>query len=383
MRLLALAAALASSTVMAQGLANNCQPNTSCTLTNLVINGDAGIGGNVAATCFAPPATGSNLVVVSITSQDKIDLNGGNANGVCGGAGAVPIYYSGSNGITLGSGQVVLVPGNGGLYSSATAGNLAINIQNAGALLSLKNLANNIYAETSGNSVFNQAAAGLGYMMQPARRGVYQTNASGDTSLTAIGLPAHGTTCTGACTPANDVTDTNYTSMILFPTVATTGDSCGDCNGPFTMTRPSSLPMIFFVVRTDPAAITTVRYYIGISSAGLDQVSTLAGANAIRNCTFRFDTGIGDTNWMAESSDGTTASATDTTVAVASATTYLLGVDMSVASECDFYINGVKKVAKTTNPPAGTTLMAPYWSVTTLANAVRNISASQVVLQQK
>lgn len=224
------------------------------------------------------------------------------------------------------------------------------------------------------------------YLRPMGHVGWYDTVASGDTTLTAVNMPSYSTTCTGTCTLANDVSDTNYVSMIKHTTATTSGNSCGDCSGPFTMTRATATPLSCFIVRTDPAAVTTVSYYIGLASASLDQVTTLAGANSIKGCYFRFDTGLGDTNWVYESSDGTTAStiAGASSVAVAAATTYLLCVDDRVSGTCNYYINDTTKVAasKSTNINADSTLYAPVWTVTTRTTAARSLSVQMVQLWQ-
>jgi hypothetical protein len=216
------------------------------------------------------------------------------------------------------------------------------------------------------------------YGTAPRKQGSYQTITNADTTFTAVGLPAP-TLLSGTAGTA-DTTDTAY-QMVKYTTSTTSGNAVS-VSGPFTTTQPSYLPLFYAVVRTDPAAVTSTRIYVGLTQSSLDQVATLAAANTVKNCTFRYDTGIGDAAFFAESSDGTTASASTTSVSVAAATTYVLQIDQHVSGECDFYVNGVLKVAKTTNIPTGATAEGVESSITTLTTAARSLSTSKVILAQ-
>lgn len=306
---------------------------------------------------------------------------------------ASPLTLSNAQGLYFNTSQTDGILQVGGIHTwtsnvasgSASSGVVNVNTSNTLATAgdTLFALANNSAREFAVDYAGNATSIGWGRSATPGHRGFFQTVASGDTTLTAVGLPAMGTTCTGTCTPVNDVSDTNYVSMVKFPTVGTTGDSCGDCNGPFTMTRATALPLGTFIVRTDAAAVTTVRYYVGMASAGLDQVVSTAGANAIKGCYFRFDSALDTSTWKAESSDGTTASITDTTVTVSAATTYVMAIDNSVSGTCGFYINGTKWVSKSSNINADSTLLDVHFTVTTLANSVRNLSVAVAGAQQR
>jgi len=217
----------------------------------------------------------------------------------------------------------------------------------------------------------------------PRRQGSYQINLSADTTFTAIGLPAPSAlTGGGTCTPAADTSNSAY-QMIKYPTDGTVTHACG-FTGPYTTAiEPTYLPLFYVVVKSDPSAVTNTRVYIGLTKSDLSAVSTLAGANTINGCFFRFDSGIGDTDLMAESSDGTTASASDTSISYAAATTYVLAIDNSVSGECDFYVNGVKKVAKASNITATGQALGLEAGITNITSgAVRALSVSKVILQQ-
>lgn len=229
----------------------------------------------------------------------------------------------------------------------------------------------------------NQGLPAL-YSTAPRRQGSYQVNLTADTTFAAIGLPAPSViACSGTCTPAADTASDSAYQMIKYPTDGTVNHCCG-YGGPFTVAiSPTYLPLWYKVLHTDSANITNTRIYAGMPKSDLSLVTTLAGANAINGCFFRYDTGIGDTDWMAESSDGTTASASDTSIALAAATTYVMLIDNSVSGECDFYVNGVKKVAKSTNITTTNTALGLQASITNITSgAVRNLSLSKTILQE-
>lgn len=239
-------------------------------------------------------------------------------------------------------------------------------------------------ASASGQNLL-LSANGLGgqYMLQPPRALSYQINLSADTTFTALGLPAPTIiTGGGTCTAAASTAVAGW-QEIKYPTDGTVAHECG-ISGPYTVAiEPTYNPLFYAVVTSDASAVTDTRVYVGLPHSDLSAVSTLAGANAINGCYFRFDSGIGDTDLMAQSSDGTTASATDTTIAYAAATTYVLAIDNTVSGVCDFYINGAKVVHKTTNiTTTGTTLGVESGITNITAGAVRALSVSTISVQE-
>jgi hypothetical protein len=212
----------------------------------------------------------------------------------------------------------------------------------------------------------------------PFSVGTMTTITTTDTAFTNDCLPSP-TLLAG--TPTADTTDTTVLSMIKFTTGASTNNASG-VSGPFTTVTATTGPVFYAVVRTDPSAVTSVRYYVGVGASSLDQVSTLAGANTIVGAWFRFDTGIGDANWMCEVSDGAAAAATSSGIAVASATTYILAIDMTASGTAIFYINGAQVLKTTTHVNTSSTAMGIEASVTTLTTAARALSVQKVVLQQ-
>lgn len=225
------------------------------------------------------------------------------------------------------------------------------------------------------------------YGTAPRRVGCYQTVTSADTDLSTvgtqvIGLPA-GTAANGGgtCTPAALTTDNNY-DMVKFPTDgALANHACGKA-GPFTVARATHSPLLYGVVRTDASSIANQRIWFALTSAALNQVSTLAGSNAIKYCGFRYDTGLSDTGWQACSSDGTTASCTSTGVSLTTAGTYVLLIDNTISGTCDFYVNGVKTVSKTTNIDTTNTTKGIEAVITELSTNAVALGVSKVILTQ-
>jgi hypothetical protein len=170
--------------------------------------------------------------------------------------------------------------------------------------------------------------------------------------------------------------------MVLFTTGSSSGDASGFA-GPFTTPRITHLPRLFPVLRTDAAAVTSTYLAFGFAASALEGLTTLAGANGIRGCWFAYDTGLSHTTWQAVSSDGTTASATDTTITVTANTTYALLVDAQIsAGICRYYVDGVLKVSKATNLPTGSTALGVQESVVTRTNAARSFAVARAHMEQ-
>jgi hypothetical protein len=223
------------------------------------------------------------------------------------------------------------------------------------------------------------------------RHGVYSTAITTDTTFStlgtnAIGLPAPTIIAGGGtCTPAADTA--NSYQYVKYPTdAASSGHACG-ISGPFTTSTASFLPILKGVLRSD-SVTTSTRVYFGLGASSLDQVATLAGANTIRGCWWRYDTGLSDANWTAESSDGATASATASNRAYSANTNWAANIDGSVSGACDFYVGSASgstmtlEVHKTSNIPTDTTAIGIESSVTTLTTAARAIYIDSIVLEQ-
>lgn len=243
-------------------------------------------------------------------------------------------------------------------------------------------------ADGSGNTAITINTTGLTYSGATQRRVMrWQASTNADTDFATLGQNVFGMAAAtavnggGTCTPAADTTDDAYL-FVKFPTDnGGAGHACGR-NSAFTISRATFLPSFNAVVRTDPAAVTSQTVFVGMAASSLDQVTTLAGANTIKGCWFRYDTGLSDTAWQACSSDGTTASCTTTTVSVTAATTYRLGIDNTLSGTCDFYVNGVLKVTKKNEINTTNTALGIEATITARASAVRALSVSKVILEE-
>ncbi len=114
------------------------------------------------------------------------------------------------------------------------------------------------------------------------------------------------------------------------------------------------------------------------TAAALDQSD--AGVGNVAG--FRYSTGAGDTNWQAVTRNAGTGlnTVTDTGVAVAANTRYVLRIDASDPTSIKFYINGTLVVTTTTTLPVTTTTGSPYATITNLsAGTARNIRLARMI----
>jgi hypothetical protein len=208
--------------------------------------------------------------------------------------------------------------------------------------------------------------------------GEYVVLQTTDTDFFIAKLP---TPLIGGTVSAAPAADTSM-MMLKFLSAASSGDAVG-ISGPFSSTRANYGPVFFATIRTD-SAITNQRHFIGLSSADLSAISTLAGLNTIPMMAFRYDSALGDTNWMAVTSDGSTASTTSTGVAVAVNTTYVMKIDFSTPGTVKFTINeaSTPQVLKTTNLPGGSVNQGIEVSMTTLAASAQSLYIERVKLDQ-
>lgn len=274
------------------------------------------------------------------------------------------------------------------LRDSTFNGGSGANCIGRGTSVCLNDAAGATVADGSNNSLINFGAKGINWLgATPRKRLGWQTSTNADTDFNTEGVTTIGVAAPsdvnggGTCTPAADTADDAY-AMIKFPTDAGgAGHACGR-NSAFTILRATFLPSFSAVVRTDASAVTSQTVFIGMVASSLDQITTLAGANGIRGCWFRYDTGLSDTAWQACSSDGTTASCSTTSVTVAAATTYAMGIDNTVSGTCDYYINGVRRVNKTSNISVANTALGIEATITARASAARSLSVSKVIVEQ-
>jgi len=201
-------------------------------------------------------------------------------------------------------------------------------------------------------------------------------------SWSAITTAATGFTATNITAPAT-ITGATYannsgTSGILIKctTVATSGGVSGIHSTSYNETEYGGMAPIYACRIQTGSAITNQRLWNGMAAAALSG-STSPAVNA---AAFRFDTGS-DTKWTCFTSNGTTSTATATSVTVAANTTYNFVIDMSNASQVLFYINGSLVATQTATLPTTTTPLGPLSTVTTLTTAAAVMSVGQTRLE--
>lgn len=180
-------------------------------------------------------------------------------------------------------------------------------------------------------------------------------------TTTLTSLCAAFTETNGAARTAN----TGDTSQYFANLVTTAADN----NTSNILTATESLfsraPRFSTAVRTH-SAVTSTRLWVGMTEADLSGTSV---PNTIDCAAFRYDSSLG-TDWKCCSSDGATASCTDTGNTVSASTSYKLSIAASTdGATYTYYINGAQVCSKTSNPPGTTQNVKGQISVTALAGA--------------
>lgn len=201
-----------------------------------------------------------------------------------------------------------------------------------------------------------------------------------DTTFNAVGMtaPAIFTAGTVAAAP-----QTNR-MFIKYPTSTTLNNVAG-VNGPYTQTIPSFRPVLSTIIKTDPATITSTRIWIALTSASLGAVVANASqALATHFVGVAYDTAsnVNAADWLCCSGDGTTATCSDTGIAVTANTEYTVALDWSNANSLSCIMVNAK-ITKMTNLSTSTSQrIGPLLSITTLTTAARNLLISRYMLEQ-
>lgn len=137
------------------------------------------------------------------------------------------------------------------------------------------------------------------------------------TTLQAIGIntPSVNGTPTVNASGVGEYVD--YTTAA----VANSDGGWSSLGGATTGIQPDFQPCLVTAIRTG-AVITNIRFWIGLFT-GTPMASDTIPANS---AGYRFSTSAGDLNWQAVSSDGVSSQVTDTGIAVAASTSYILVV---------------------------------------------------------
>jgi hypothetical protein len=191
------------------------------------------------------------------------------------------------------------------------------------------------------------------------------------TTLTSLGYGAGGTAGVPAAAPGATDTYVSYTTTTALGSTAGWNGANGEIQTGFE-------PDTTFVLRTGPVAadIAGIRLWVGFASAAPTAADDPAGLHIF---AFRYSTGAGDTNWQATTKDGTTLGITNTGVAVAANTRYVMRIDARNPASILFYIAGVLVATRTTNLPSSSTGTQHYIIATnTTAGTARTIKIRKV-----
>ena len=151
----------------------------------------------------------------------------------------------------------------------------------------------------------------------------------------------------------------------------------------FTIFRRDWEPEYITTIKTDPSAITSVRYWVGMFSANPDLIARGTAATGFHCAAFSFDTGLSDTAfWRCTTSGGVanTFTTTITTQSIAVNTKYLMRIVCSTV-DIKFYINDVLVATHNTNMPTSTQLLGYGNRVTTLTTAIRYILWGRIAIR--
>jgi hypothetical protein len=141
-------------------------------------------------------------------------------------------------------------------------------------------------------------------------------------------------------------------------------------------------PYFYARIRTDAAAITSTRLWVGLSDA---ELGALTAAPTTQNVAgFRYDTGLdGTAFWRTVTCDGTSATTTTTTRPIAADTDYELIVEANTAGTAvRFWVNGVLAATHTTHLPAATAALAYTARLRTLTTASRALRLGRLTWSQ-
>lgn len=198
-----------------------------------------------------------------------------------------------------------------------------------------------------------------------------------------VGLTVPTISATASSSPQ---TEANY---VAFTTNATANNVSGYATGAFTTTQLRYAPVLRARIRTG-GAITTTRYWVGLSSAAISGQSPVVAAAPFGTAYIGvgFDPAVNGGNWVCGSGDATNHSGVNTGIAVAANTYYDVVIDYySVTNTltCAISTNGSSftTVTKASNLPATTTSLGINALVNnTSSGAARAILVGTVSIEQ-
>jgi hypothetical protein len=176
-------------------------------------------------------------------------------------------------------------------------------------------------------------------------------------------------------------------NFAFFTTTTTSGNVGGVNSANYTHTRAQTAPTLYAKLATDNTSVASTRYVAGLVTAdrsgGAGPASS--GASSATGIYLRYDSGIDVTAfWRAVTCDGTNATVTTTTAAIAASAGYELRIEVNTAiTSVRFWVGDVLVATHTTNIPAGSTQLGYQVTVTTLTTAAKQLRVSRVLVNQE
>lgn len=212
----------------------------------------------------------------------------------------------------------------------------------------------------------------------------------------AVTAPGNGTSLVTTGTAAPTVASTNITAAsadgasgpaVSYTTTAAPGVDAGVISA-FGVVQPRWAPLFHTRIVTDASAVTSTRLAAGLVTADIagnagpassGSFSTAAGA------WLRYDSSVdGTAVWRAVTADGSNATVTTTTAAVAAGTVYELTIEGDAAGAAwRFWVNGTLVATHTTTLPAASAALGYLVRLRTLAAAARALRLGHIRLTSR
>lgn len=182
--------------------------------------------------------------------------------------------------------------------------------------------------------------------------------------------------------------DTANGPGVSWTTTAASGVDAGLITASLGVVQSRWAPQFYAKITTDASAITSTRLAVGLVSADVaanaGPASTGAWATA-HAAIARYDTGVdGTAFWRFVTGDGTTATVTTTTVAIAVNTLYEILIEgNSAGTSYRCWINGTLAATHTTNLPGTSQGMGITARLRTLAASARALRLSRIIVTSR
>lgn len=217
-------------------------------------------------------------------------------------------------------------------------------------------------------------------LLHPVQRRTASISAAGgDTALVVEGtLPP--TVASTAVTITAD--DQAAGPLVRYTADATAGVDAGLISAPGVL-QARWAPYFYARIRTDPSAISQTRLWVGLTDS---ELASLAAAPTTQHVAgFRYDVGLdGTAFWRAVTCDGTSATTTTTTQAIAVDTGYELAIEInSAGTSIRFWVNSALAATHTTHLPGSTAALAYIARLRTLTTASRALRVGRIAWSAK